>query len=165
MQKKEHFETYDYFTTLALHLRETQEKPLNCESFQFKPLLKRSISALPYTICLHLSRYYLVSKFSYDAPDKKRIIFHNQFPTQLIVPLPAELPGTVGRFFYHWGRQLKSQQNESLCGSTERSEVLLDVLSVMLTLQLAPEVRGRYRTLFANVNNYENSTVVFCPLF
>ena len=36
-------------------------------------------------------------------------------------------------------RELKSQQNEGICGSTERSEVLLDVLSVMLTLQLAPE--------------------------
>ena len=35
---------------------------------------------------------------------------------------------------------MKSQQNEGSCGSTERSEVLLDVLSVMLTLQLAPEV-------------------------
>ena len=34
---------------------------------------------------------------------------------------------------------MKSQQNEGICGSTERSEVLLDVLSVMLTLQLAPE--------------------------
>ena len=31
---------------------------------------------------------------------------------------------------------MKSQQNEGICGSTERSEVLLDV---MLTLQLAPE--------------------------
>ena len=35
---------------------------------------------------------------------------------------------------------MKSQQNEVICGSTERSEVLLDVLSVMLTLQLAPLV-------------------------
>ena len=34
---------------------------------------------------------------------------------------------------------MKSQQKEGICGSTERSEVLLDVLSVMLTLQLAPE--------------------------
>ena len=34
---------------------------------------------------------------------------------------------------------MKSQQNEGICGNTERSEVLLDVLSVMLTLQLAPE--------------------------
>ena len=34
---------------------------------------------------------------------------------------------------------MKSQQNEGICGSTERSEVLLDVLSVMLTLQLASE--------------------------
>ena len=34
---------------------------------------------------------------------------------------------------------MKSQQNEGICGSTERSEVLLNVLSVMLTLQLAPE--------------------------
>ena len=34
---------------------------------------------------------------------------------------------------------MKSQQNEGICGSTERSEVLLDVLSVMLTLQLAHE--------------------------
>ena len=34
---------------------------------------------------------------------------------------------------------MKSQQNEGICGSTERSEVLLDVLSVMLTLRLAPE--------------------------
>ena len=34
---------------------------------------------------------------------------------------------------------MKSQQNEGICGLTERSEVLLDVLSVMLTLQLAPE--------------------------
>ena len=34
---------------------------------------------------------------------------------------------------------MKSQQNEGICGSTERSEVLLDVLTVMLTLQLAPE--------------------------
>ena len=34
---------------------------------------------------------------------------------------------------------MKSQQNEGICGITERSEVLLDVLSVMLTLQLAPE--------------------------
>ena len=56
-----------------------------------------------------------------------------------IVPLPTELPGTAARFFYHWGRQLKSQQNECSCGSTERSEVLLDVLSVMLTLRLAPK--------------------------
>ena len=34
---------------------------------------------------------------------------------------------------------MKSQQNEGICGSTEQSEVLLDVLSVMLTLRLAPE--------------------------
>ena len=34
---------------------------------------------------------------------------------------------------------MKSQQNEGICGSTKRSEVLLDVLSVMLTLRLAPE--------------------------
>ena len=34
---------------------------------------------------------------------------------------------------------MKSQQNKGICDSTERSEVLLDVLSVMLTLQLAPE--------------------------
>ena len=34
---------------------------------------------------------------------------------------------------------MKSQQNEGICGRTERSEVLLDVLSVMLTLQLPPE--------------------------
>ena len=34
---------------------------------------------------------------------------------------------------------MKSQQNEGICGSTERSEVLLDVLSVMLTLRLGPE--------------------------
>ena len=34
---------------------------------------------------------------------------------------------------------MKSQQNEGICGNTERREVLLDVLSVMLTLRLAPE--------------------------
>ena len=34
---------------------------------------------------------------------------------------------------------MKSQQNEGICDNTERSEVLLDVLSVMLTLRLAPE--------------------------
>ena len=34
---------------------------------------------------------------------------------------------------------MKSQQNEGICGSTERSEVLLDVLSVMLTLRLVSE--------------------------
>ena len=34
---------------------------------------------------------------------------------------------------------MKSQQNEGICGSTEQSEVLLDVLNVMLTLRLAPE--------------------------
>ena len=34
---------------------------------------------------------------------------------------------------------MKSQQNEGICGSTKQSEVLIDVLSVMLTLQLAPE--------------------------
>ena len=55
------------------------------------------------------------------------------------VPLPTELPGTAARFFYHLRRQLKSQQNEGICGSTEQSEVLLDVLNVMLTLKLAPE--------------------------
>ena len=55
------------------------------------------------------------------------------------VPLPTEVPGTAARFFYHWGRQLKSQQNEGFCVSIERSEVLLDVLSVMLTLRLASE--------------------------
>ena len=55
------------------------------------------------------------------------------------VPLPTEFPGTAERFFYHWGRQLKSQQNEGICGSAERSEVLLDVRSVMLTLRLATE--------------------------
>ena len=55
------------------------------------------------------------------------------------VPLPTELPGTAARFFYHWGRQLKSRQNEGICGSTERSGVLIDVLSVMLTLRLAPK--------------------------
>ena len=55
------------------------------------------------------------------------------------VPLPTELPGTAARFFYHWGRQLKSQQNEGICDSTERSEVLLDIMSVMLTLRLASE--------------------------
>ena len=47
---------------------------------------------------------------------------------------PARLPN----FFITEG-ELRSQQNEGICGSTERSEVLLDVLSVMLTLQLAPE--------------------------
>ena len=35
---------------------------------------------------------------------------------------------------------MKSRQNEGICGSTEQSEVLLDVLSVLLTLQLASEV-------------------------
>ena len=34
---------------------------------------------------------------------------------------------------------MKSQQNEGICGSTERSEVLLNVLSAMLTLRLASE--------------------------
>ena len=34
---------------------------------------------------------------------------------------------------------MKSQQNEGICDSTERSEVLRDVLSVLLTLRLAPE--------------------------
>ena len=34
---------------------------------------------------------------------------------------------------------MKSKPNEVICGSTERSEVLLDVLSEKLTLQLAPE--------------------------
>ena len=34
---------------------------------------------------------------------------------------------------------MESQQNEGICGSTERSDVLLDVPSVMLTLRLAPE--------------------------
>ena len=34
---------------------------------------------------------------------------------------------------------MKSQQNEGICGSTERSKVLLDVPSVMLPLQLEPE--------------------------
>ena len=34
---------------------------------------------------------------------------------------------------------MKSQQNEGICDSTERSEVLFDVMSVMLTLRLAPE--------------------------
>ena len=48
-------------------------------------------------------------------------------------------PARLHDFFYRWWRQLKSQANEGICGSTERSEVLLDVLSVMLTLQFAPE--------------------------
>ena len=34
---------------------------------------------------------------------------------------------------------MESQQNEGICECTERSEVLLDVLSVMLTLRLASE--------------------------
>ena len=34
---------------------------------------------------------------------------------------------------------MKSQQNEGICGSTERSDVLLDVLSVMLTLRFVSE--------------------------
>ena len=34
---------------------------------------------------------------------------------------------------------MKSHQNEGICGSNERSEVLLGGLSVMLSLQLAPE--------------------------
>ena len=34
---------------------------------------------------------------------------------------------------------MKSQQNEGICGSTKRSEMLLDVRSVMLTLRLASE--------------------------
>ena len=38
---------------------------------------------------------------------------------------------------------MKSQPNEGICGSTERSEVLLDVLSVMLTLQLVPEAANK----------------------
>ena len=53
-----------------------------------------------------------------------------------------KLPNYLSRlfdFFYQWGRQLKSRKNEGICGSTERSEVLLDVLHVMPTLQLAPE--------------------------
>ena len=43
----------------------------------------------------------------------------------------------AGQFVYHRGRQLKSLQNEGICGSTEQSEVLLDVLSVKQTVQLA----------------------------
>ena len=39
---------------------------------------------------------------------------------------------------------MKSQENEGICGSTERSEVLLDVLSIMLTLQLAPEAVNKW---------------------
>ena len=38
---------------------------------------------------------------------------------------------------------MKSQQNEGTCGSTEQSEVLLDVLSVMLTLRLTPEAANK----------------------
>ena len=38
---------------------------------------------------------------------------------------------------------MKSQQNEGIYGSTERSELLLDVLSVMLTLQLVPEAANK----------------------
>ena len=38
---------------------------------------------------------------------------------------------------------MKRQQNEGICGSTERSEVLLDVLSVMLILQLAPDAGNK----------------------
>ena len=34
---------------------------------------------------------------------------------------------------------MKSQENEGICSSTKRSELLLDVLNVMLTLRLAPE--------------------------
>ena len=34
---------------------------------------------------------------------------------------------------------MKSQQNEGICGGTERSEVLLDVVSVMLIIKLASE--------------------------
>ena len=38
---------------------------------------------------------------------------------------------------------MKSQQNEGICGSIERSEVLLDVLTLMLTLQLSPEAENK----------------------
>ena len=59
---------------------------------------------------------------------------------------------------------MKSKQNEGICGSTERSEVLLDVLSVILTLQLAPEAVSKSGCKaefevgigFTNTNNYKN---------
>ena len=53
---------------------------------------------------------------------------------------------------------MKSQQNEGICGSTERSEVLLDVLSVMLTLQLAPEAVNKSGCKAG----FEVGTIVLC---
>ena len=38
---------------------------------------------------------------------------------------------------------MKSRQNEGICGSTKRSEVLLGVPSVMLTLRLASEAANK----------------------
>ena len=72
-------------------------------------------------------------------------------------------------------RQLKSQPNEGICSSTEQSEVLLDVLSVMLTLQLAPEAvnkSGSKAGFEVGIQNFvhqyqqlQNSMVVFWPIF
>ena len=45
---------------------------------------------------------------------------------------------------------MKSQQNEGICGSTEQSEVLLDLLSVMLTLQL-PTFTKLYDSVLASI--------------
>ena len=69
---------------------------------------------------------------------------------------------------------MKSQQNEGIYGSTERSEVLLEVLSVMLTLQLAPEAvnksgcKARFEVgigLCSPIPTITNSMVVFWPPF
>ena len=81
------------------------------------------------------------------------------------VPLPTEVPGTAARFVYHWGRQLKSQQNEGfLCqywakrGAVRCPECNADS-SIgsrgCKQIGLQGRVWGRYRTLFTNTNNYK----------
>ena len=93
------------------------------------------------------------------SPNPPAFVFWKLSEKVRNVPLLTELPGTAAWFFYHWGRQLKSQQNEGICGSTERSPECNADSSIgswgCKQIGLQGRVWGRYRTLFTNTNNYK----------
>ena len=67
--------------------------------------------------------------FSFTIPSMEMFHYLPNYPARLHDIFITEVRETIG----------ESAKRRHLCGRTERSEVLLDVLSVMLTLQLPPE--------------------------
>ena len=67
--------------------------------------------------------------FSFTIPSMEMFHYLPNYPARLHDIFITEVRETIG----------ESAKRRHLCGRTERSEVLLDVLSVMLTLQVAPE--------------------------